>query len=370
MSAPRELTVLVTGSDAPGFPSIVRALRLSTRYNLRIVATDWKENLKGRRFADAAYTLPDNRSPAFPEELLKVCQREQVDVVLPIRTDDQLPLCRRLGEFEAVGVVPAVVTPDPDLMETAINKLRMLEYLHEVAGLPVPRHRVATTRAGMEEALEDLGYPDVPVVVKPAHASGSRGFRVLDPRVNRRQAFFEEKPSSTHMAKDDLLAVLGKEFPEMLVMEFLGEPEFTLDVLCYKGRTFAVVARRREKMVGGITVNGVVERPSDAMEDYVKRAVEAFGLSFSVGMQFRPSGREEGMFYPLEINPRLQGTTVISVAAGVNVPELMLDMALRTFDFDFQANIRYGLRMERVYWELFEHDGEVFSLEELGTRDA
>ncbi len=44
MSAPRALTVLVTGSDAPGFPSIVGSLRRSPRYDLTIIATDWTEN--------------------------------------------------------------------------------------------------------------------------------------------------------------------------------------------------------------------------------------------------------------------------------------------------------------------------------------
>ncbi len=364
MSVPRELTVLVTGSDAPGFSSIVRSLRLSDKYRLKIVGTDWKENLKGPYYADESYTLPDNRSPEFASELVKVCQKEKVDVILPIRTDDQVPICRHLREFEEAGTVAAVVTPDADLMETAINKLRMLEYLREVAGLPVPEYRVATTRSQVEEAVEELGYPEVPVVVKPAHASGSRGFRVLDSKVDRRRLFFEEKPTSTYMTADDLLAVLGEEFPEMLVMEFLGEPEYTLDVLSYKGRTFAIVARRRERMVGGITVTGVVEQLSDSTADYVRKVIEAFGFSYSVGLQFRQSSTNPGTYYPIEINPRLQGTTVISVGAGVNIPELILDMALRKFDFNFRPRILYDLRLERVYFELFEHEGRIFPLED------
>lgn len=163
MKSPVELTVLVTGSDAPGFASIVRSLRLSKRYRLRIVATDWRDNLKGLYYADCAYTLPDNRAPEFAPELLRVCERERVDVLLPIRTDDQIPICRHFREFEELGTVPLVVTPNPDLMETALNKLRMLEYLRDVAGLPTLEYRVATKRAELEIALEKLSHPGPPI---------------------------------------------------------------------------------------------------------------------------------------------------------------------------------------------------------------
>ncbi len=111
-------------------------------------------------------------------------------------------------------------------------------------------------------------------------------------------------------------------------------------------------------------MKGVVERLPEAVEGYVRKVVEAFGFSYSVGMQFRAAPGQPDTFFPLEINPRFQGTTVISIGAGVNVPELLLDMALKAFDFDFTPAIRYGLRLERIYYELFSHDNAVFTLED------
>ena len=71
----------------------------------------------------------------------------------------------------------------------------------------------------------------------------------------------------------------------------------------------------------------------------------------------------------MEINPRLQGTTVFTVAAGVNIMELLIDMAFEEFNFDYKPKIKYGLELERVYYELFKYNNEVYSLDELLAKE-
>ena len=43
---------------------------------------------------------------------------------------------------------------------------------------------------------EELGYPDRPVCFKPVFSSGSRGFRILDPTVDRAHQLLNERPGS------------------------------------------------------------------------------------------------------------------------------------------------------------------------------
>lgn len=361
----KNLTVLVTGSDAPGFSSIVRSLKLSKKYNFKIIGTDWKWNLKALYFADSSYVLPDNKTPEFIEELLEVCKKEEVDFVMPIRTDDQLHICKQMKEFDSIGTIPLVITPNFEMMETAINKYKMLEYVKHVASLETMNYRLVKTKKQLEIALKELNYPKNPVAIKPAHATGSRGFRIIDQSINRRKIFFDEKPTSTYISKDDLTQILGDEFPEMLVMEYLPDPEYTLDVLCYKGKTFAIIPRKRLKMSGGITIKGVIDKLPKETEDYVKKVIEAFGFSYSVGLQVRKSSIDDKTYHLIEINPRLQGTTVFSVAAGVNLPEEMISMGLKEFDFSFKPTIKYDLQMERTYLELFYHNDDIKELEDL-----
>jgi carbamoyl-phosphate synthase large subunit len=365
LTARKKLTVLVTGSDAPGFSSIVRSLLLSKKYEFRIIATDWKQNLKGKFYAEQSYLLPDNKSPEFFTELYNVCKKEKVDIILPIRTDDQLPICTNLEELESIGTIPAIITPNPKIMETATDKLKMLDYLNEVANLETMRYRVAKTKKEFEDSLNELGYPQSPVAIKPCKASGSRGFRILDSKIDRRKIFFEEKPTGIYSTKDEVLAILGETFPPMLLMEYLAEPEYTIDTLCYKGRTFAIIPRKRIKMTGGITTKGIIEKLPEETNSYIEKLIEAFGFSYSVGLQIRKSQNKKNPYHVLEINPRLQGTTVISVAAGVNVPELIIDMVLKEFNFNFKPDIKYGLKMERAHQEFFEFNDEIYQLSDI-----
>ncbi|NHJ47083.1 MAG: hypothetical protein FK733_04775 [Asgard group archaeon] len=365
LTAKKKLTVLITGSDAPGFSSIVRSLLLSKKYNFRLVATDWKQNLKGKFFADKSYLLPDNQSPEFFNELFNVCKKEKVDVILPIRTDDQLPICKNLEELESIGTIPAIATPNPKIMKIANDKLKMLDYLKEVANLQTMKYKVAESKDQFENGVSELGYPKIPVAIKPCKASGSRGFRILNSKIDRRKIFFEEKPTSVYSTKDEILSILGETFPPMLLMEYLIEPEYTIDVLCYKGKTFAICPRRRTKMTGGITTAGLIEKLPDETNKYIEKLIEAFGFSYTIGLQIRKSQDKKDLYHILEINPRLQGTTVISVAAGVNVPELVIDMALREFDFNFKPKIKYGLKMERTHQEFFEYQNKIFQLKDI-----
>jgi predicted ATP-grasp superfamily ATP-dependent carboligase len=113
-------------------------------------------------------------------------------------------------------------------------------------------------------------------------------------------------------------------------------------------------------MTGGITTGGTILKDDNygEIEKVSKKLVEGFGLSYNVGIQMRED--KKGKPQLLEINPRLQGTTTMTVASGVNIPELMVMMALREFDYDIEPEIRWGLEMDRVWLELFKYEGSVW----------
>lgn len=359
----KKCSVLVTGAAAPGFVSIVKALKASTTYDMKLIGSDYIETLSSKEFVEESFVLPDNRSLEFAEALLDLCVKKSIDVVLPIRTDDQLPICRKLSDFRKAGVEPAIVATDPVLLDSLLNKRKLMEYCSEVIGLETPKFLYSENKDGLRQAIEKLGYPDVPVAIKPSYSMGSRGLRILDDKMDRRKHFFDEKPSGIYSTLDDVLETIGDDFPEILAMEYLPGNEYTVDALCRKGQTFAVIPRLRKRMTGGITTSGVVVKDHnyESIKSSVEQIVEGFGLSYNVGTQFRESS--SGIPLLLEVNPRLQGTTTMSVAAGVNIPELMVQMALQEFDYGFKPKIKWGLEMHRVWLEIFKDDKRIWKNE-------
>ena len=83
-----------------------------------------------------------------------------------------------------------------------------------------PDFRRVNGAAQVEAAARELGYPERPVCFKPVFSSGSRGFRILDPTVDRAHQLLHERPGSVAMRLEEAVELLPDEGgPDLLVME-------------------------------------------------------------------------------------------------------------------------------------------------------
>src|SRR5690606_31850838 len=116
-------------------------------------------------------------------------------------------------------------------------------------GLPTPEYRLASSEAELLQAVEALGYPDRPVVVKPPRSNGMRGVRILRENSWDVMRFLSEKPSGLEVSLDELVAILrrGEMWPALVVMEYLPGDEYTVDV--YRGVQGTVAIPRKRVTV-------------------------------------------------------------------------------------------------------------------------
>lgn len=308
------LTVLVTGGGAPGVAGTLYALQNNpdgTR--VRIVACDMRDDVIGKYLADAFYIIPSAESSDFIETLLAVAIREKVDVILPQVTRELLPLAENLSQFATRGIAVAVA---PKLaIERANDKWLVLQAANK-CGVPAPQSRLTHSEAELRRAVEDFGYPEKKVVVKPRLSNGLRGLRILSEEMWNVERFLKEKPGSLEIRLDELIAILRNgQWPELIVQEFLPGEEYTIDV--FRGRHGGVaVPRLREEIRSGITFRAKVELRND-LQTFALKLADELGLRYAFGFQFKLS--EEGIPKLLECNPRVQGTMVTTMLAGCNV---------------------------------------------------
>jgi carbamoyl-phosphate synthase large subunit len=248
----RPLTVLVTASGAPGTAALLRALRMNGERRVRLVGTDMSPQAIGRHFCDAFYVVPPGGDAAFADAVLDLATRESVDAVLPQSSFDLLGLAEARERFTSAGI--AVLVSPPETIRRANDKAEAYALLHRI-GVPAPAWRRVTGGRALAAAAEELGYPERPVCFKPVFSSGSRGFRVLDPAVDRTRQLLEERPGNLAMSLADVLPLLPEDGgPELLVMELARGRERTVDGIANAGRLVLGHPKTREAMRAGLAM--------------------------------------------------------------------------------------------------------------------
>jgi carbamoyl-phosphate synthase large subunit len=362
MSYTRPLRIMVTGAGAPGAWGILRALRKGAHQDNKrpvcVIGVDMRQDASGFTLCDRSQVIPPASHPDFLERLRALCEREQIDVVIPLVTRELGLLADARERFEALGT--KVIVSDPDVIALVNDKHRAIEAAKQ-AGLAVPDTRIARTVTELNEAATDLGYPDVAVIVKPCISNGSRGMRLLDPSADRLRILLDEKPSALPTTLEDISAVLATAdpMPPFLVMEYLPGDEYSVDCLADGKSCLVALPRRRDRIRSGITLDGTLEEDA-VLIDQSRRLTELYKPFGAVGYQFKRD--VHGTAKLIEVNPRLQGTTALSVASGVNVPWLSACIALG--ELVEIGPIAWGTRIVRYWGDTFRApDGRLMSID-------
>jgi carbamoyl-phosphate synthase large subunit len=293
-------------------------------------------------------SIPFANDPSFTDAVLSLCKKKNIHALLPLVTKELIPLSQHSKEFELAGS-KLLVSPTASL-EIANNKSRLYEFL-QWRGIAVPEFRVVETVEQFKSAVEELGYPQKPVCLKPSVSNGSRGFRIISEQMNELDLLFNHKPASTYISMDDTVRILSSGFfPELLISEYLPGEEYSVDCLANHGESVLIVPRLRKRMIEGISVEGefINEEP---LLDYGRQIIRELQLHGNIGIQVKKSAT--GQFFVLEINPRVQGTISAGLGAGVNLPVLAIKQELGLPIAPDELNVKWGTKFCRYWNEVF-----------------
>jgi carbamoyl-phosphate synthase large subunit len=335
----RDITVLVTASGAPGTAALLRALRLNGERGIRIVGTDMSPQAIGRHFCDRFYVVPPGNDAAFSDAVFDIVRRENIDVVLPQSSFDLLGLAEARERFMGTTVL---VSP-PDAIRRANDKAEAYTLLRRL-GIQAPAFRRVTGARELAAAAEELGYPDRPLCFKPVFSSGSRGFRVLDPTVDRARQLLEERPGNLAMRLGDVLELLPNEGgPDLLVMELAQGPERTVDGFARSGQILLGHAKTREAMRAGLAMYFETLNNHWLLE-VAQRIVAELGIEHFFNIQLVGD-------YVIEINPRI---STIVYQEDLNLPYLGIKQAIGEISHEELAQVGAHVRPSRRALRYFD----------------
>ena len=334
----RPITVLVSASGAPGTAALLGALRRNGEREVRLVGTDMSERSVGRHLCDAFRLVPAGSDPGFPDAMREVVETERVDVVLPQSSFDLEGLAAHRDRFP----VPVLVS-HPDTIHRSNDKAESYALLHRI-GVPAPQFRRVNGATEVADAARELGYPERPVCFKPVFSSGSRGFRVLDPTVDRTHQLLHERPGSVAMRLEEAVELLPAEGgPDLLVMELATGGERTIDGIADGNRVVLGHPKTREAMRAGLAMYFVTLDDPRLME-IADRIVKELGIEWFFNIQLVGE-------HVIEVNPR---SSTIVYQEDLNLPYLGVKRALGEVSDDELASMRSRIRPGRTALRYFD----------------
>lgn len=306
-------TVLVTCLGGTLSGALVRALTEQEQLPLRVLGADCSAHPAAASEVESCHQVPSGSSADYVPRLLELCRREGVQVILPGADEEVEAIAAQRGLFTQAGVACAV--PPVETVRLLRHKGRVMQRLQD-AGVPVAPWGLVRTAAELREAAGRLGYPERLVVVKPCTGRGGRGAIVLDARCQALPSLLAER-GSVRLRLEDIVRFMPGAPLELLVMAYLPGDAYDADVLAHGGAVRCLALRRRYNSKG-IPFTGCITVDDPALARKVRATAAALALDgcADVDLACDADGRPQ----VLEVNPRLSGSVVGAIAAGVHVP--------------------------------------------------
>ena len=223
-----KVKVLMTGAGAPGGPGIIKSLILDK--NIELHVCDANPKAIGRfLLPDRFYKIPKANHHDFISEIIKLCLKLKIDIILPLVTRELFEFSKKKNHFQSLGI--EIIVSEFKSLEIANDKGNLYRHLSN-NNIQLPKYEIVDNALDLKKAVIGLGYPKSKVVIKPCMSNGSRGIRILDKNKDKFKLLFEEKPNSIFDNLENILNILSKnKIPRMLVSEYLPGEELTVDTI-------------------------------------------------------------------------------------------------------------------------------------------
>jgi len=278
-----------------------------------VVAGDCSETAPAIYFADRKAILPRINEDNYIDEIINVCKREDIKLVIPTIDTDLLLLSEERDRIESESGAVVLIS-STEVISICRDKIITQKFLEE-NGFKIPKMY-------SEEEL-DSGELEFPLFIKPK--SGSSSINTF--KVNN----IEE------------LATYRSLIKEPIVQDFMEGKEFTVDVfLDFDGNLITVVPRLRMATRSGEISKGRIIKDREIIED-IKRLVEVLKPIGHITVQLMKTNK--GIEY-IEINPRFGGGAPMSIQSGADSCENLYRLLMGE-NLEYNENYRDNIMFFR-----------------------
>ena len=260
--------------------------------NLKLYGADMVGTAPALAFCDYTRKVCGMRDADYIPQLLRICEEDHIDLVIPTIDTDLLVLSQKVAKFDEIGT--KVLISKPDKIAICRDKNYTADFF-ESCGLKAPRT--------VNDYL--LYHGPYPCFIKPKDGSSS---------IN---AFKVENESE--------LRVYAEQVGDHIVQPFIEGTEYTVDIFCdYEGNSIYITPRIRLAVRAGEVLKTEIAMDEKIIEECRKLILEFQPCGPMTAQMIRQN--LTGDDYYIEINPRFGGGAPLSMKAGADSAEAVLKL--------------------------------------------
>lgn len=289
--------------------------------NSRVLTTDLNPKMSAAcHVADQAFAISRVTEEGYMDQLLELCEEQEVGLVIPTIDTELLGLSQARSRFAEKGI--QLVVSDEELITKCRDKRRTAQFFASL-GIDTPK-------------LLDRSHLTFPCFAKPYDGSRSIGAAKLS-----------QPTDLTETMRND---------SKLMFMEYIDRSfdEYTVDAYFDRqGLLKCLVPRHRLEVRDGEISKGVTRKNHvyQYLQERLKKIQGARGC-LTVQLFVKPDGQR---YAALEINPRFGGGYPLSYAAGAKYPGWLIDEYLLSKEIPFFDGWETDLLMLRYDAQVLAH---------------
>ena len=276
---------------------VVQYFRKALEGKGSVIAADMSPLAPALYEADRFYLVPSMTAPGYLDEILAICEKENITGVLSLIDPELSLLAENSERFRNAGVT--VIGSDYELCETALDKYRMYGWL------TAHGYKCARSYVSKEEFYRDAeaGKITYPVFVKPVRGSASIAI--------------------SKVCDKETVELLFSHDDGLMIQEFLCGTEIGADVYIdmLSGEVVSVFTKKKLKMRAGETDKAVSFKDEKLFALIERFAVEA-GYRGQIDIDIFDI---DGEYYISEVNPRFGGGYPHAYECGADHMKLIVN---------------------------------------------
>ena len=260
-------------------------------YDLVIHGADITRTAPALAFCDIIHIIPGIYESNYISVLLEICKHERIDLIIPTIDTDLLLLAENKMLFEVAGT--KVLVSNSEKINLCCDKNFTADFFAS-CGLKAPHTE--------NDYLSYKGK--FPCFIKPKSGSSSiDAFKVMNA---------------------DELRVYSDHIKDYVVQPFIAGEEYTVDVFCdFYGNPIYITPRKRLAVRAGEVLKTEISQDSKIICE-VEQLIAILKPCGPITVQLIRD--EKGEDYYIEINPRFGGGAPLSMRAGANSAEALLQL--------------------------------------------